>query len=96
MKKIESQIPLLKTHKAIYSAMRTFHKSYIDLPIIEPEMQLLSLNHNLFENRELLPNLLQYIASLEDLGKKVAELKGLVMQEILFSIQEEPLSPEFS
>jgi len=85
-KKITEQMQLFSSHKAIYKEIQSFTKCYRNLPVIEPEIQLLMMNHNLFDNKELLPNLLHYVSELEMLQITANNLKKLVLHDSIVHI----------
>lgn len=82
------------THiKPIERAIFALHRAYKELPIIEPEMELLKLGHNIFENKELIPNLVEYTEKVSKLQEKGSHLKQTVVHEIInrLSIPTNPI-----
>jgi hypothetical protein len=75
----------------IQDALQNFEKIYKSLPLIEPELHLLSLGQTLLENKELIPHFIAYIehvAKLEECGR---HLYALRLTQV-FSIIREPIS----
>lgn len=80
---IISHIHEFSSIKSIEKALIAFQQSYKELPIIDPELALLKLGHNLFENKDLIPNLLDYVEKLSKLQEKGSNLKQIVVREVI-------------
>lgn len=85
--------------KPIEKALIAFHKSYLEIPIIDNEIHLLYLGSDLFENRELLTKLLLFTEKLLILQEASTHLRKAIidtlLQNLSLSLDKFP-SPEFT
>ena len=64
-------------------AITSFYNAYQELPLIEPELQLLQLGHNIFEDKAILPHLIDYIEKVSKLQEQGSHLKHLLVHEVI-------------
>ena len=83
--------------KPIEKALIAFHKSYVEIPLIDNEINLLCLGSDLFENRELLSKLLLFTEKLLKLQEASTHLKKALIDTLLQNLSlnfEKASTPE--
>ena len=72
-----------ETHKKVERSIYTLHGAYREIPMIEPDIQLLRIGHSLYENPDLVDHLFNYADKTSTTLTKASHLKQVLFDEIM-------------
>lgn len=81
-------------HQKIERAIFTLNATYREIPLIDPDIQLLKLGHSLFENPDLVAHLYQYVEKTSHMLTKAAYLKQVLFDDVINSLSVNPPTEE--
>lgn len=79
-----------KDHRKIERAIYTLHGAYREIPMIEPDIQLLKMGHTLYDNPDLVAHLFDYAEESSTTLTKASHLKQVLFDEIIDGLSIQP------
>ena len=83
-----------KDHQKIERAIFTLDASYKEIPLIDPDLQLLKLGHSLFESPDLVEHLYNYVEKTSTMLTKASYLKQILFEDVIEGLAINPPSQE--